>query len=70
MDEVEIWAIEAIASGIIDAKIDQLKEEIVIKSHALNKEWASIKVKITEWRSRFERMQAIVAHTQRVQGQR
>ena len=42
-DEVEGWAIEAIANGIIDAKIDQLKEEIVIKSHSLrelsNTEW-------------------------------
>ena len=34
-DDVEAWAIEAIATGIIDAKIDQLKEEIVIKSHML-----------------------------------
>ena len=32
-DEVEAWAIEAIANNIIDAKIDQLKEEIVIKNH-------------------------------------
>jgi len=36
MDDVEAWAIEAIASGIIDAKIDQLNEEIVIKSHIMN----------------------------------
>lgn len=34
-EDVETWAIEAIASGIIDAKIDQLKEEMVIKSHSL-----------------------------------
>ena len=47
---MEIWAIEAIAGGIIDAKIDQIKEEIVIKSHAMNKEWKSIKDKLTDWR--------------------
>lgn len=35
-DDVEAWAIEAIAAGIIDAKIDQVKEEIVIKSHIMN----------------------------------
>ena len=35
-DDVESWAIEAIAGGIIDAKIDQVKEEIVIKSHIMN----------------------------------
>jgi hypothetical protein len=57
---VEVWAIEAIASGIIDAKIDQLKEEIVIKSHAMNKEWKSIQEKIGEWRSKFERMQSVL----------
>ena len=32
MDEVEEWTIEAIADKIIDAKIDQLNEEIVIMS--------------------------------------
>lgn len=34
--DVEGWAIEAIAAGIIDAKIDQVNEEIVIKSHIMN----------------------------------
>ena len=32
-DQVEEWAIEAIGKQIIDAKIDQQNEEIVIKSH-------------------------------------
>lgn len=54
----------AIANGIIDAKIDQLKEEIVIKSHSLReinkKEWESIKEKVQNWRSKFERMQSIL----------
>lgn len=35
-DDVEAWAIEAIAGGIIDAKIDQVEEVIVIKSHIMN----------------------------------
>lgn len=65
-DDVEVWAIEAIASGIIDAKIDQLKEEIVIKSHAMNKEWNSIKEKIADWRNKFERMQSVLQHTQQL----
>lgn len=34
-DQVEEWAIEAIGKQIIDAKIDQQNEEIVIKSHQL-----------------------------------
>jgi len=45
-DEIENWAIDAIQNKIIDAKIDQQKEEIVIKSHMLRelkkKEWQSI----------------------------
>ena len=47
---IENWAIDAIQNKIIDAKIDQQKEEIVIKSHMLRelkkKEWQSIQVKI------------------------
>lgn len=31
--DVEEWAIEAISRNIIDAKIDQQRGEIVIKSH-------------------------------------
>ena len=49
-DDVEQWAIEAIAAGIIDAKIDQVKEEIVIKSHIMNQEWNAIRYRLGEWR--------------------
>ena len=55
-DDVEQWAIEAIAAGIIDAKIDQIKEEIVIKSHIMNQEWKAIKERLGEWSSRFSSM--------------
>lgn len=60
-DEVEAWAIEAIAAGIIDAKIDQIKEEIVIKSHIMNQEWQAIKERLGEWSQRFGQMQAILS---------
>ena len=43
-DEVEMWAVEAIQNKIIDAKIDQLNEEIVIKSHMLRE------LKEQEWK--------------------
>lgn len=68
-DEVEVWAIEAIASGIIDAKIDQLNEEIVIKGHALNKDWSSILQKICEWKSKFQKISSILSHTQTLTAQ-
>lgn len=59
-DDVEEWAIEAIAAGIIDAKIDQINEEIVIKSHIMNQEWAQIKDRLSEWSDRFGRLQSVL----------
>jgi alpha-N-acetylglucosamine transferase len=50
VDDVEEWTIEAIADKIIDAKIDQLNEEIVILSTIKRKigkeEWQAIQAKI------------------------
>lgn len=60
-DDVEQWAIEAIAAGIIDAKIDQIKEEIVIKSHIMNQEWKAIKERLGEWSQRFAAMQGMIS---------
>jgi translation initiation factor 3 subunit M len=60
-----MWAIEAITSKIIDAKIDQLNGEIVIKSHQLKQikeqEWLSIQAKIKLWREKFERMHEVLS---------
>ena len=50
-DDVEEWAIEAINNDIIDARIDQINSEIVIKTHKMaqldNKQWLNIKSKVT-----------------------
>jgi len=59
-DDVEQWAIEAIAADIIDAKIDQVKEEIVIKSHIMNQEWKAIKERLSEWKQRFAVMSSML----------
>lgn len=63
-NEIESWAIEAIANKVIDAKIDQLKEEIVIKNHMSkeikDKEWESIRGKVTQWREKFERIDQVL----------
>ena len=65
MEEIELWAIEAIQNKIIDAKIDQLNEEIVIKSHMLREiklaEWQAIQQKIRAWKERFQRVQTVIA---------
>lgn len=64
-DEIEEWAISAIANGIIDAKIDQLNEVIVIKSHKLRQvtrdDWKAIQAKISEWRNKFENMREVLS---------
>lgn len=69
-DLVEEWAIEAIGKQIIDAKIDQQNEEIVIKSHQLREiktqEWQQIQNKVVQWRKRFERMHMVLAASQQV----
>lgn len=60
MEEIESWAIDAIQNKIIDAKIDQFNEVIVIKSHMLREiklaEWKAIQLKIRAWKERFERV--------------
>jgi len=43
-DDVEEWAIEAIANKIIDARIDQKNERIIIKSTMLRQ------LKTAEWK--------------------
>ena len=68
MEEIEFWAIEAIQNKIIDAKIDQQNEMIVIKSHMLREiklqEWKAIQEKIRMWKERFTRVKTIMEATQ------
>mmetsp|Transcript_42896 Transcript_42896/g.56731 ORF Transcript_42896/g.56731 Transcript_42896/m.56731 type:complete len:89 (-) Transcript_42896:176-442(-) len=44
-EEIELWAIDAIQNKIIDAKIDQMNEMIVIKNHMLRE------IKLQEWKA-------------------
>ena len=66
-----MWAIEAIQNKIIDAKIDQLNEVVVIKSHMLREiklqEWKAIQQKIRAWKDRFQRVQSVLQATQTAQ---
>jgi alpha-N-acetylglucosamine transferase len=63
--DVEEWAIEAIANKIIDAKIDQMNRRVVIKSTMLKQlkteEWKRILVKVQVWKEKFERMQTVLS---------
>jgi len=66
VDDVEEWAIMAINNDIIDARIDQINEEIVIKTSRLrqlnNDEWLKIKGKITSWKQRFSAIENVLQH--------
>ena len=65
---IEEWAIEAIQNKIIDAKIDQFNEEIIIKSHIMREikapEWKAIQTKIQLWKEKFEAMRHVLAATE------
>jgi translation initiation factor 3 subunit M len=69
-DDIEEWTIEAIQNKIIDAKIDQFNEEIIIKSHIMREikapEWKAIQAKIQLWKERFEAMRVVLAHTEEI----
>jgi translation initiation factor 3 subunit M len=66
VDDVEEWAITAINNDIIDARIDQMNEEIVIKTSRLrqlnNDEWLKVKGKITSWKQRFAAIENVLKH--------
>ena len=54
LGEVEQWVVKAITSKVIDAKLDQLNEAIVInrgsQRHFTDKQWTDLSVKLKKWR--------------------
>lgn len=65
-DDVEEWAIEAINNDIIDARIDQINETVVIKTSRLRQlngdEWGKVKAKISSWKGRFAAIENVLEH--------
>lgn len=63
-DDIEEWVIEAMSNDVIDAKIDQVSEQVVIKTSKMrnlnNEEWQIITKKIQEWKQRFQRIEKIL----------
>jgi translation initiation factor 3 subunit M len=63
-DDIEEWVIEAMSNDILDAKIDQVSEKIIIKTSKLRtmqkEEWELVSKKIEEWKQRFERIEKIL----------
>jgi translation initiation factor 3 subunit M len=54
-DEVERWVIRAVSSGLIDAKMDQLRRVVIVERCAVRqfgiKEWTAMKVRLDKWKS-------------------
>lgn len=64
-DDIEEWIIEAMSHGIVDAKIDQLNEKVIIKTttvRQINKaEWLKIQEKIRIWKQRFQTIENVLS---------
>ncbi len=54
-DEVERWVIRAVSSGLMDAKMDQLRRVVLVERCAVRqfgiKEWTAMKVRLDKWKS-------------------
>jgi len=65
-DDVEEWCIEAINNDIIDARIDQINEVLVIKTcrqrHLNPDEWNKVKSRISAWKARFQAIEDVLKH--------
>lgn len=64
IDQVELWVMEAITSGLIAAKIDQVRE-LVIVTWCLEREfgmrqWDSVKASLGEWGKSVESLLQVV----------
>ena len=63
-DEVEEWIITAINNDIIDARIDQIQEEIIIKTHRLRQlnenEWKQVLGKVSGWKDKFSQIHGLI----------
>merc|ERR1712070_92700 len=52
-DEVEMWVMEAIRNGLVNAKMDQIRELVVVsvclERSFGTKQWACLKTSLSEW---------------------
>jgi len=50
--------------GIIDAKMDQLNDKVIIKTtmvrHISNEEWLKIRANIKVWKQRFQTIEKVL----------
>ncbi len=54
-EEVEHWVIRAVSSGLMEAKMDQLRKVVLVERCAARqfgmKEWTALKIRLDTWKS-------------------
>jgi translation initiation factor 3 subunit M len=54
-DDVERWVISAVSSGLMEAKMDQLRKVVLVERCAVRqfgiKEWTALKGRLDKWKS-------------------
>ncbi|TPX34812.1 hypothetical protein SmJEL517_g02533 [Synchytrium microbalum] len=72
-DDVEMWIIDAIRAGMIDAKMNQLKRVAVItrSTHRVfgDAEWRQLRDKLKAWRSNLSEVLTVLGSTRRDVGE-
>eukprot|EP00163_Fabomonas_tropica_P011738 TRINITY_DN2260_c0_g2_i3.p1 TRINITY_DN2260_c0_g2~~TRINITY_DN2260_c0_g2_i3.p1 ORF type:complete len:223 (-),score=66.97 TRINITY_DN2260_c0_g2_i3:1000-1668(-) len=68
--DVEPWVIKTIQAGLIAAKLDQLRQVVVVQSatsrHFSTQDWAGLKTKIDTWKDNIRQLLSVV-HNARVE---
>jgi len=67
MGEVEGWVIRAIASRLIEARLDQRRRVVEVSRSTQrefhNEDWVTVGQKLTQWRDHTQRMLMVVEKT-------
>merc|ERR1719473_366653 len=67
-DEAETWVIRAVSSGILDARVDQPKRMVMVKSVFKRtfeqEDWSKLHAQLGQWIENLERLQDTIASTE------
>ncbi|KAJ3082698.1 hypothetical protein HK102_001503 [Quaeritorhiza haematococci] len=71
-DEVEMWVIDVIRAGLIDAKMNQLRKTVVVSrsTHRVfgEQQWTQLSEKITAWQSNLKDVLQVIANAKLLGG--
>ncbi|RKO85216.1 hypothetical protein BDK51DRAFT_22618 [Blyttiomyces helicus] len=72
VDEVEIWIIDVIRAGLIDAKMNQLRRTMIVSrsTHRVftEEQWQQLGEKLTAWRSNLKEVLQVLANAKLIAG--